>query len=165
MVDSIAVNTPSAGSGAAGSKKTSPNTSSPDRSASRLRSAKRLKLSPASDFSAYGDGDAVIMRPQSHRDYVGESKSLMEKIRQARDFSTISTRGASQQTPANGRREQTPEDKGMHNLFLILLPNVDATCRGCAASRCPKLTRRKLGIFLLDGSVGQSSWIFVALDT
>lgn len=91
MVDSIAVNTPAGGSGTVNSKDSSPAVphSPSDTSISRLRSAKRLKLSPASDFS--GDGDAFIMRPQSRIDYVGESRSLMNKIRQARDFSTVST--------------------------------------------------------------------------
>jgi protein NUD1 len=106
MVDSIAVNTPSGGSGTAGSKETTPAASSQNDSMSRMRSAKRLKLSPASDFSEYGDGAAVILRPQSRKDYVGESKSLMEKIRQARDFSTISTQG-NPQTPANGQQDRS----------------------------------------------------------
>lgn len=59
---------------------------------SRLRSAKRVKLSPRSDYGE-GDGDgASIARPQIlGKDYVGESKSLMQQIKQARDFSTIST--------------------------------------------------------------------------
>lgn len=94
MVDSIAVNTPSAD--------TTPSTAdgSPhgisrasERSLSRLRSSKRIKLSPASDFSSpSGDGAAFIMRPVSKtRDYVGESRNLMEKIKQNRDFSTVST--------------------------------------------------------------------------
>lgn len=112
MVDTIAVNTPSGGSGTTGSKDTTPAVSSSqvtEHSISRLRSAKRLKLSPASDFSEDGDGAAVIMRPQSRRDYVGESKSLMEKIRQARDISTISTQGISQ-TPASGQENWSPDD-------------------------------------------------------
>ena len=111
MVDSIAVNTPSGGSGTGGSKDTTPAGSSSqvtDHSMSRLRSAKRLKLSPASDFSEEGDGAAVIIRPQSRKDYVGESQSLMEKIRQARDFSTISTQGVPQ-TPATAQGGRSPE--------------------------------------------------------
>lgn len=91
MVDSIAVNTPAGDSGTANSKESSPAVppSPSDTSISRLRSAKRLKLSPASDFS--GDGEALIIRPHSRVDYVGESRNLMDKIRQARDFSTMST--------------------------------------------------------------------------
>ena len=96
MVDSIAVNTPSGEGGrtAASSLGSTPSGLSPvhESSFSRLRSAKRLKLSPSSDFgSEKGDGAAIIMRPNSRRDYVGESKNLMEQIRQARDFSTVST--------------------------------------------------------------------------
>lgn len=93
MVDSIAVNTPSGG--------TTPSTAdgSPhgisrasERSLSRLRSTKRIKLSPASDYSPTGDGAAFIMRPVSKtRDYVGESRNLMDNIRKNRDFSTVST--------------------------------------------------------------------------
>ncbi|KAH6907969.1 hypothetical protein BKA70DRAFT_1280344 [Coprinopsis sp. MPI-PUGE-AT-0042] len=50
--------------------------------ASHLRSAKRLK----------GGAGAIIARPPlTGKDYVGESRFLMEKIKQARDFSTIST--------------------------------------------------------------------------
>nr|VWO99702.1 Histidine kinase 1 [Ganoderma boninense] len=96
MVDSIAVNTPSGDGGPTthSSQRTTPSVLSPveESSFSRLRSAKRLKLSPASDFSGEkGDGDAIIMRPLSRRDYVGESRNLMDQIRQARDFSTVST--------------------------------------------------------------------------
>ncbi|VDC04605.1 unnamed protein product [Peniophora sp. CBMAI 1063] len=98
MVDSIAVNSPSlSNTGNLTTHHSSPfglsrmaetTTSSAD-----IRSAKRVKLSPQSDFEA-GDGDgenAVIQRPSLPRDYVGESRSLMAQIKQARDFSTIST--------------------------------------------------------------------------
>ncbi|KAG6854686.1 hypothetical protein C0991_003335 [Blastosporella zonata] len=61
-------------------------------SMSHLRSAKRVKLSPRSDYGEGAGAGAVIGRPRAHpKDYVGESKSLMEQIKQARDFSTIST--------------------------------------------------------------------------
>ncbi|KZT20011.1 hypothetical protein NEOLEDRAFT_1172770 [Neolentinus lepideus HHB14362 ss-1] len=101
LVDSIAVNTPSGSSGGEPSPAVNDafacmatqlsrvsETSSP----SRLRSIKRIKLSPTSD---YGDDEghrAIIRRPILRRDYVSESKSLMQQIKQARDFSTISTR-------------------------------------------------------------------------
>ena len=62
-----------------------------DESTSRMRSSKRIKLSPAID---YADGEPPE-RPSSRRDYVGESRNLMEQIRKARDFSTISTNGPS----------------------------------------------------------------------
>ncbi|KAI0330196.1 hypothetical protein GY45DRAFT_1303526 [Cubamyces sp. BRFM 1775] len=112
MVDSIAVNTPS-GEGGAGtqeSQQSSPSGLSPvpETSFSRLRSAKRIKLSPASDFSGEkGDGAAIIMRPASRKDYVGESKNLMEQIRKARDFSTVST-VATARSPAADREQPPP---------------------------------------------------------
>ncbi|KAG6900391.1 hypothetical protein C0993_011379 [Termitomyces sp. T159_Od127] len=65
---------------------------------SRLRSAKRVKLSPRSDYEeGEGEGEgASIARPKVlGKDYVGESKSLMQQIKQARDFSTISTLASS----------------------------------------------------------------------
>lgn len=99
MVDSIAVNTPS---GSAAGTTPSPTTCNPILSrvsevlsmdTSHLRSAKRVKLSPPADFYGEGDGaGASISRPKPvGKDYVGESRSLMQKIKQARDFSTIST--------------------------------------------------------------------------
>ncbi|KAI0364092.1 hypothetical protein BV20DRAFT_956956 [Pilatotrama ljubarskyi] len=114
MVDSIAVNTPS-GDGAApnqGSRQSTPSALSPvpETSFSRLRSAKRIKLSPASDFSGEkGDGAAIIMRPASRKDYVGESRNLMEKIRKARDFSTVSTVATARSPAAD--REGSPEEE------------------------------------------------------
>lgn len=116
MVDSIAVNTPSHGSGVSASKDSTPAGSSTadDRSLSRLRSAKRLKLSPASDFSPQGDGAAVFIRPQGWRDYVAESNSLMEKIRRARDFSTVSTQRISAM-PVSGQKSQSHGDPGHAN--------------------------------------------------
>ncbi|RPD73949.1 hypothetical protein L226DRAFT_91508 [Lentinus tigrinus ALCF2SS1-7] len=116
MVDSIAVNTPS-GDGpptSQCSQQSTPSGLSPvnetEASFSRLRSAKRLKLSPASDFSGEnGDGAAIIMRPVSRRDYVGESKNLMEQIRKARDFSTVST-VATSRSPAADRIDSPEND-------------------------------------------------------
>ncbi|KAH7925885.1 hypothetical protein BV22DRAFT_1088208 [Leucogyrophana mollusca] len=105
MVDSIAVNTPSGGSaeisgspssfGAQGLSKVHEVTMSDD---SAVRSVKRVKLSPPSAYYGEGDGaGATIARPRIIRkDYVGESRSLMQQIKQARDFSTISTTAGSQ---------------------------------------------------------------------
>jgi hypothetical protein len=58
-----------------------------------IRSIKRVKLSPPSHYYGEGDGaGATIARPMVSRvDYVGESRSLMQQIKAARDFSTIST--------------------------------------------------------------------------
>ncbi|KAG2010102.1 protein phosphatase regulatory subunit, variant 3 [Coprinopsis cinerea AmutBmut pab1-1] len=105
MVDSIAVNTPS-GSGTTATppsfqqqlSRVTERTSD----TSHLRSAKRLKLSPASDFYGEGAGaGAVIKRPPlTGKDYVGESRSLMEKIKQARDFSTLSSVASAKSSPS-----------------------------------------------------------------
>lgn len=101
MVDSIAVNTPS-GSGSTPSptsfnhvlSRVSEVTGS-NTSFSHLRSTKRVKLSPPSD---YGEGGISISRPRIYgKEYVGASHSLMQQIRQARDFSTISTVATAQQ--------------------------------------------------------------------
>ncbi|KAK0487241.1 hypothetical protein IW261DRAFT_1446723 [Armillaria novae-zelandiae] len=57
---------------------------------SRLRSAKRVKLSPRSAYS--GEEDIRISRPRIYgKQYLGESRELMQQIRSARDFSTVST--------------------------------------------------------------------------
>ncbi|KAI0823208.1 hypothetical protein BC628DRAFT_1411747 [Trametes gibbosa] len=108
MVDSIAVNTPS-GEGATenpGSRQSTPSGLSPvqESSFTRLRSAKRIKLSPASDYSSEkGDGAAIILRPSSRKDYVAESRNMMDQIRKARDFSTVST-VATARSPAADRQ-------------------------------------------------------------
>jgi hypothetical protein len=105
MVDSIAVNgTPSAGSNATPTLSAhvsahfiSHISEAEDESLSRMRSSKRIKLSPAVDYAdeETSPSPALLERPNSRRDYVGESKNLMEQIRQARDFSTISTNAPS----------------------------------------------------------------------
>ncbi|KAF9068641.1 hypothetical protein BDP27DRAFT_1327047 [Rhodocollybia butyracea] len=92
MVDSIAVN-PALGSGTTNSPVSLDHGLSTVSEATHshsfhLRSAKRIKLSPKSDFE---QGDKA-QRPKLYgKDYVGESRSLMQQIKQARDFSTIST--------------------------------------------------------------------------
>jgi hypothetical protein len=101
MVDSIAINTPSRTGTTPSptnfthhlsrvSELTGPASLA---SVSNLRSAKRVKLNPLSDYFGEGSGSqAVISRPKLHgKDYVGESKQLMQQIKSARDFSTIST--------------------------------------------------------------------------
>ncbi|KAF9463003.1 hypothetical protein BDZ94DRAFT_1259849 [Collybia nuda] len=117
MVDSIAINTPSG----TGSTPSPTNFShglsrvsevSGSAGMSHLRSTKRVKLSPRSDFYGEGAGaGASIARPRVQiKDYVGESRSLMQQIKQARDFSTISTVASSQEdSPAqHGNSEQQP---------------------------------------------------------
>ena len=128
MVDSIAVNTPSAENVSTPSSRSESTPGMPrvsDRSISRLRSAKRIKLSPPSDFSVSGDGAAVIFRPDdAQRDYVGEAMSFMEKIRQTRDFSTISTSTTSQ-SPANQKVGHSSRDLSasskLSSIFAFLL--------------------------------------------
>ncbi|KAF8073655.1 hypothetical protein FPV67DRAFT_1409515 [Lyophyllum atratum] len=97
MVDSIAINsgsgtTPSPTSFNHGLSRVSELTGSVE-NMSHLRSTKRVKLSPQSDFYGEGAGaGASIARPRVlGKDYVGESRSLMQQIKRARDYSTIST--------------------------------------------------------------------------
>ena len=109
MVDSIAVNTPCAGSSSSvhiSAHVISHISEAEDESMTRMRSSKRIKLSPATD---YADEDPLPTRvpperPNSRRDYVGESRNLMEQIRRARDFSTIST------NPPSRIIDQSPEE-------------------------------------------------------
>ncbi|KAH9846436.1 hypothetical protein C2E23DRAFT_890881 [Lenzites betulinus] len=116
MVDSIAVNTPSGEGGGEnqGSRQSTPSGLSPvqESSFTRLRSAKRIKLSPASDYSSEkGDGAAIILRPSSRKDYVAESRNMMDQIRKARDFSTVST-VATARSPAADRQASPEESAG-----------------------------------------------------
>ncbi|PFH53866.1 hypothetical protein AMATHDRAFT_78647 [Amanita thiersii Skay4041] len=109
MVDSIAVNTPS---GSATGTTPSPTTCNPTLSRvsevtgseiSHLRSAKRVKLSPRTDFYGEGAGaGALISRPKlTGQDYVDESRTFMQKIKQAPDFSTISSVASARQSSTN----------------------------------------------------------------
>ena len=121
IVDSIAVNSPSGGSRptptfSSGSSYTS------DREQlnnSHLRSAKRMKLSPPSDYGE-GDGEgASIARPKIFgKDYVGESRKMMEQIKLARDFSTISTVASVQPgetaSPKAGDHRVEAKDEGTY---------------------------------------------------
>ncbi|KAK7464669.1 Protein nud1 [Stygiomarasmius scandens] len=97
MVDSIAVNNGSGSNTNDNSPTTFNHTLSrvseaPSGSVSHLRSAKRVKLSPKSDFEFSQQQLAAVSRPRLFgKDYVGESQSLMQQIKQARDFSTISS--------------------------------------------------------------------------
>lgn len=100
LVDSIAVNTPSGpGTGTTatptsfgqGLSRVSEASVAPNMS--HLRSNKRLKLSPSSDLCVEAPQDNIsIARPKIFgKDYVGESRNLMQQIKLARDFSTISS--------------------------------------------------------------------------
>jgi len=99
LVDSIAINTPS-GTGTTATPTSFSNglsrvseVTGTAANMSHMRSTKRLKLSPSSDLCGEGAGvRATITRPKLYgKDYVGESRSLMQQIKQARDYSTIST--------------------------------------------------------------------------
>ncbi|KAF7981491.1 hypothetical protein HWV62_33549 [Athelia sp. TMB] len=115
IVDSIPVNTPSGGRGSpfSGADSETPGNSS----ISHLRSAKRMRLSPASDFSGYGEGDgegALIARPKLQgQDYVGESRRMMDAIKSARDFSTISTTSSARALAIEEREEKEKEAKNV----------------------------------------------------
>ncbi|KAJ6466377.1 hypothetical protein C8R45DRAFT_839425 [Mycena sanguinolenta] len=88
LADSIAVNSPSGTGTRSGGRLSTVS----EASYSDLRSTKRVKLSPPSDYGEGAGAGASIARPKIYgKAYVGESQSLMEKIKQARDFSTIST--------------------------------------------------------------------------
>ncbi|KAJ7645652.1 hypothetical protein DFH06DRAFT_1212043 [Mycena polygramma] len=101
MADSIAVNTPSAGG--TGSRSGGRLSTVSEASFSDLRSTKRLKLSPPSDYGEGAGAGASIARPKIYgKAYVGEAQSLMEKIKEARDFSTISTVVSANHSPDSG---------------------------------------------------------------
>lgn len=123
MVDSIAINTPSGSAFSPttmnmnhGLSKVSEQSGSHDANFHDFRSAKRVKLSPRSDYEAAEEKttdenmpDAMITRPRLYgKDYVGASKSLMQQIKDARDFSTISTVASGQQRTPGGNSMATP---------------------------------------------------------
>lgn len=93
MVDSFGIESPS-GHGSRSQSEVMAMINTPDRqdgiaddvneSFSRLRSTKRVKLSPPSQMD---DGDR---RHSPKKYYLGESKSLMEQIKRARDISMMS---------------------------------------------------------------------------
>jgi len=129
IVDSIAVNPPSGGTEK--SNKSSP--SLPYASARslnprvnptdnmHLRSAKRVKLSREPDHG-YGEGDgegASVARPKlTGKDYVRESRKMMEQIKSARDFSTVSTTSAMERGPAS-QEDGDGNNKGQGNFHFI----------------------------------------------
>jgi hypothetical protein len=113
LVDSIAINTPS-GTGTTATPTSFSNglsrvseVTGTAANMSHMRSTKRLKLSPSSDLCGEGAGArATITRPKIYgKDYVGESRSLMQQIKQARDYSTISTVASGQQNSPTTHNE------------------------------------------------------------
>lgn len=116
MVDSIAINTPS-GTGSTPSPTSFAHGLSRVSEASvpnmsHLRSTKRVKLSPRSDYYGEGAGaGASIARPKIiGKDYVGESRALMQQIKQTRDFSTISTVASAFHCSSPGSHDGQDED-------------------------------------------------------
>lgn len=96
LVDSIAVNTPSGTGSGTTPTPTSfsygiSHVSGRPSSNTYFRSSKRIKLSPSGDRQEEAAARVTVSRPIIRKDYVGESQSLMQKIKLAKDYSTIST--------------------------------------------------------------------------
>ena len=118
MVDSIAINSPSGSN----TGNFVANTSSPyglppvseasARSSSiELRSAKRVKLSPASDFHRLKTGTSRdLRRPVLRKDYVGESRSLMAQIKSARH--SLFTPPSASSIPCPNSTDNPPRQSG-----------------------------------------------------
>jgi hypothetical protein len=132
MVDSIAINSPS-GSNTGNHVA---NTSSPfglppvpegslQYSSIELRSAKRVKLSPASDFhSSTNRANSSVRRPGCRKDYVGDSRFLMSQIKNARDFS-FSTSVSVCSPPCPDSNNSTPCQNGAQDqseLSIVTAP-------------------------------------------
>jgi hypothetical protein len=100
---------------------------------SHLRSAKRVKLSPLNDYCGEGEGvgsQAVISRPKLiGKDYLGESRQLMQQIKLARDFSTISTSVSTPNSASLGSQADVQVMQESRALFatgnLFFLCNTD----------------------------------------
>ena len=118
MVDSIAINSLSVSN----AENLAANNSSPfglptvseasgPFSSVELRSAKRVKLSPVSDFgdsensSSCGTRDLVF-----RKDYIGESRSLMARIKNARDISMLSTPVSNASTTHSDAKHNSPAE-------------------------------------------------------
>ena len=72
------------------------------------RATKRLKLTPPAELPVvFSPPRMLSMRPPLRRDYVGESQSLMQRIKQARDFSLLSIGNATEieQPPPTPQRK------------------------------------------------------------
>ncbi|KAF8158238.1 hypothetical protein B0H34DRAFT_674692 [Crassisporium funariophilum] len=131
LVDSIAINTPS-GTGTTATPTSFTNglsrvseVTGTAANMSHIRSTKRLKLSPSSDFYGEGAGSqATVSRPKIYgKDYVGESRSLMQQIKQARDYSTISTVASGQQdSPSISNNEILEQSYGRKSKTHINSP-------------------------------------------
>jgi hypothetical protein len=134
MVDSIAINSPS-GSNA---ENLAGNTSSPfglptvsEASAQfnsiELRSAKRVKLSPISDFGDSEDGSGCGHQGLVFRkDYVGESRSLMARMRTARDISMLSTPVSTASATQSDAKQNSPGNIGAQGECKSVLVRVSS---------------------------------------
>ncbi|KAJ6557226.1 hypothetical protein DFH09DRAFT_1163435 [Mycena vulgaris] len=121
LADSIAVNTPSGTGTRSGGRLSTVS----EASFSDLRSTKRVKLSPPSDYGEGAGARASIARPKIYgKAYVGESLSLMEKIKQARDFSTISTVASGHQSSPDGNASMNDKSSAYEQLRRSSLLNV-----------------------------------------
>jgi len=122
MVDSIAINSPSGSN----TGNLVANTSSPfglhpvseatsQCSSIELRSAKRIKLSPANDLHGPNNrASCGARRPACRKDYVGESRCLMAQIKNARDFS-FSTPASASSVPSPNSNAITPRRNGVRD--------------------------------------------------
>ncbi|KAH9480554.1 Septation initiation network scaffold protein cdc11 [Psilocybe cubensis] len=127
LVDSIAINTPSGTGTGTTATPTSFNNglsrvsevTGTAANMSHMRSTKRIKLSPSSDLYGGSPPQATIARPKIYgKDYVGESLSLMQKIKQARDYSTISTVASTQTNSPSVVEEESAKKKSDRYLNL-----------------------------------------------
>ena len=76
---------------------------------SRMRAAKRLKLTPPSELESeksvqFQSDEGSLAR---RRDYVGESKAFMQQIRNARDFSMVSFSSPADPEPEGSSRSES----------------------------------------------------------
>lgn len=118
MVDSIAINSPSGSN----TGNFVANTSSPyglppvseasaPSSSIELRSAKRVKLSPASDFHGLKPCTSRdVRRPVYRKDYVGESRSLMAQIKSAKH--SLFTPPSASSIPCPSSNDNPPRQGG-----------------------------------------------------
>lgn len=127
LVDSFGVNTPSNGSSDQSAGPTLPLAivteytdharDEREESFSRLRSSKRIRLTPPTE-----PGDTIrhrLSELQSARkkDYVGESRSLMQQIKRARDVSMLSVAGNIQaHTEVEEETEHSQRSKSLFDL-------------------------------------------------
>jgi hypothetical protein len=134
MVDSIAINSPSGSN----TGNFVANTSSPfglpavseasaQSSSIELRSAKRVKLSPASDFRGLKSCTSRHLgRPICRKDYVGESRFLMARIKSAKHSISTPPSASSIHCPSsndNLLRRSEVRDQSESSLIRVFYPH------------------------------------------